>query len=157
MTGWKREQLEAEWIERLRRFQKRPGNAAEFCRAEGVSMAILYRWRQRLADTVPGLVPAPGAPVPTQIPRQPASFAAVRIRSEPPTDTVLRVILPNGTRLEVPGRDPEVRKRPVEPRPPDPAGGATIVAAVRCWRGPVAGGCQPGLCGRLSNGGGRAR
>jgi transposase-like protein len=60
MTGQKREQLEAEWIERLWRFQKRPGNAAEFCRAEGVSLAILYRWRQRLAETVPGLVPGPG-------------------------------------------------------------------------------------------------
>jgi hypothetical protein len=108
MTGHRREQLEAEWIERLWRFQKRPGNAAEFCRAEGVSLAILYRWRQRLADTVPGLVPELGAAVPARIPRKPTPFAAVRIRPEPATDTALRVILPNGTRLEVPVLDPEV-------------------------------------------------
>jgi hypothetical protein len=45
MTGYKRQRLDAEWIERLWRFQKRSGNATEFCRAEVVSMAILYRWR----------------------------------------------------------------------------------------------------------------
>ena len=108
MAGHRREQLKAEWIERLWRFQKRPGNAAEFCRAEGVSLAILYRWRQRLADAVPGLVPELGAPVSARIPRKPTPFAALRIRPEPATDTALRVILPNGTRLEVPVQDPEV-------------------------------------------------
>jgi hypothetical protein len=77
-------------------------------------MGILYRWRQRLADTVPGLVPGPAAPVPARIPRKSAPFAAVRIRPEPVTDAALRVVLPNGTRLEVPARDPEVLRLVVE-------------------------------------------
>jgi hypothetical protein len=54
MAGHRREQLRAEWVGRLRRFQKRSGNVEEFCRAEGVSLTMLDRWRQRLAGAVPG-------------------------------------------------------------------------------------------------------
>jgi hypothetical protein len=41
-------------------------------------------------------------------------FAAVRIRPVPGTDAALRVVLPNGTRLEVPERDPAVLRLVVE-------------------------------------------
>ncbi|MFN9373299.1 MAG: IS66 family insertion sequence element accessory protein TnpA [Planctomycetaceae bacterium] len=83
MAGRRREQLRAEWIDRLRRFQKRSGNVEEFCRAEGVSLAMLYRWRQRLAETVAGRVAGPRAKVPARVTRKVAPFAAVRIRPVP--------------------------------------------------------------------------
>ena len=114
MAGRRREQLRAEWIDRLRRFQKRSGNVEEFCRAEGVSLAMLYRWRQRLAGAVPGRVAGPRAKVPARVTRKVAPFAAVRIRPVPVTETALRIVLTNGTRLEVPGRDPEVLRLVLE-------------------------------------------
>ncbi|MFN9200438.1 MAG: IS66 family insertion sequence element accessory protein TnpA, partial [Planctomycetaceae bacterium] len=97
MARRRREQLRAEWIDRLRRFQKRSGNVEEFCRAEGVSLAMLYRWRQRLAGTVPGRVAGPRAKVPARVTRKVAPFAAVRIRPVPVTEAALRIVLPNGT------------------------------------------------------------
>ena len=114
MARRRREQLRAEWIDRLRRFQKRSGNVEEFCRAEGVSLAMLYRWRQRLAGAVPGRVPGPRAKAATERSRRATPFAAVRIRPVPVTEAALRVVLPNGTRLEVPGRDPEVLRLVLE-------------------------------------------
>ena len=114
MAGRRREQLRAEWIDRLRRFQKRSGNGEEFCRAEGVSLAMLYRWRQRVAETVPGRVPDSQAKVPAGRSRRATPFAAVRIRPVPVTETALRIVLTNGTRLEVTGRDPEVLRLVME-------------------------------------------
>jgi hypothetical protein len=60
MAGRRREQLRAEWIDRFGRFQNQFGNVEEFCRAEGGSLAMLYRWRQRPAGAVRGRVPARG-------------------------------------------------------------------------------------------------
>ena len=114
MARRRREQLRAEWIDRLRRFQKRSGNVEEFCRAEGVSLAMLYRWRQRLAGAVPGRVPGSRAKAAAGVSRRATPFAAVRIRPVPVTGAALRVVLPNGTRLEVPGRDPEVLRLVLE-------------------------------------------
>ena len=114
MAGRRREQLRAEWIDRLRRFQKRSGNVEEFCRAEGVSLAMLYRWRQQLAGAVPGRVPGSRAKVSARVTSKATPFAAVRIRPVPVTDTALRIVLPNGTRLEVPERNPEVLRLVVE-------------------------------------------
>ncbi|MFN7769525.1 MAG: IS66 family insertion sequence element accessory protein TnpA [Planctomycetaceae bacterium] len=114
MARRRREQLRAKWIDRLRRFQKRSGNVEEFCRAEGVSLAMLYRWRQRVAETVPGRVPGSRAKVSARVTSKATPFAAVRIRPVPVTDTALRIVLPNGTRLEVPERNPEVLRLVVE-------------------------------------------
>ena len=77
-------------------------------------MAMLYRWRQRLAAAVPERVPGPRAKVPAGRSRRAAPFAAVRIRPVPVTEAALRVVLANGTRLELPGRDPEVLRLVVE-------------------------------------------
>ena len=114
MARRRREQLRAEWIDWLRRFQKRSGNVEEFCRAEGVSLAMLYRWRQRLAGAVPRRVPGSRAKAAAGVSRRATPFAAVRIRPVPVTEAALRVVLPNGTRLEVPGRDPEVLRLVLE-------------------------------------------
>jgi hypothetical protein len=114
MARRRREQLRAEWIDRLRRFQKRSGNVEEFCRAEGVSLAMLYRWRQRLAGAVPRRVPGSRAKAAAGVSRRATPFAAVRIRPVPVTEAALRVVLTNGTRLEVTGRDPEVLRLVLE-------------------------------------------
>jgi hypothetical protein len=37
-----------EWRERLKRYQRAGGTVTAFCRAEGVSTASFYAWRQRL-------------------------------------------------------------------------------------------------------------
>ena len=39
---------EAEWVERLARFQGSDLTVAEFCRREGVSNPSFYQWRKRL-------------------------------------------------------------------------------------------------------------
>jgi len=52
--------------------------------------------------------------VPARVTRKVAPFAAVRIRPVPVTEAALRIVLPNGTRLEVPGRDPEVLRLVME-------------------------------------------
>lgn len=60
-------------------------------------LAMLYRWRQRLAETVAGRVAGPRAKVPARVTRKVAPFAAVRIRPVPVTEAALRIVLPNGT------------------------------------------------------------
>jgi hypothetical protein len=100
----------AEWRERLVRFRGWTGTSGEFCRQEGISRSSLLRWAQRLRVPVTALSP-PGtglARVRAKPETDRAPFAAVRIRPVPGTDAALRVVLPNGTRLEVPARDPEV-------------------------------------------------
>ncbi|MFN7803466.1 MAG: hypothetical protein ACK5TO_05600 [Planctomycetaceae bacterium] len=77
-------------------------------------LAMLYRWRQRLAETVAGRVAGPRAKVPARVTRKVAPFAAVLIRPLPVTETALRIVLTNGTRLEVTGRDPEVLRLVLE-------------------------------------------
>ncbi len=59
-------------------------------------------------------MPGPRAKVPARVTRKVAPFAAVRIHPVPVTDAALRIVLPNGTRLEVPWRDPEVLQLVVE-------------------------------------------
>jgi hypothetical protein len=98
----------AEWRERLGRFRGWTGTSGEFCRQEGISRSSLLRWAKRLAVTArsqPGTGLVRGRAKPEAV-RPP--FAAVRVRHLPGTAAALRVVLPNGTRLEVPERDPEV-------------------------------------------------
>lgn len=39
------------WHERLRRFHASALNAAEFCKAEKVSISAFYKWKKRLAQS----------------------------------------------------------------------------------------------------------
>jgi hypothetical protein len=98
----------AEWRERLMRFRGWTGTSGEFCRREGISRSSLLRWpkRRRVPVTArcrsgTGLVRGRAKPE-----ADPSPFAAVRIRPVPESDAALRVVLPNGTRLEVPERHP---------------------------------------------------
>jgi hypothetical protein len=106
----------AEWRERLVRFRGWTGTSGEFCRQEGISRSSLLRWAKRLrvpvtARSRPGTGLMRGWAKP-EADRSP--FVAVRIRPVPGTDAVLRVVLPNGTRLEVPERDHVVLRLVVE-------------------------------------------
>jgi hypothetical protein len=60
------------WVERLARFATSRQSAAQFCAAEGVSVASLYQWKRRLAATVsdtPRLLPVslPSPPPPLEL------------------------------------------------------------------------------------------
>jgi transposase len=83
------------WIERLARFANAGQSAAQFCAAEGVSVASLYHWKRRLAASA-------SVPVaPTDAPR----LLPVRLAGTP---TPLEVLLPGGAVLRVgPGADPD--------------------------------------------------
>jgi hypothetical protein len=103
-----------EWRERLVRFRGWTGTSGEFCRREGISRSSLLRWVKRLAVTARSR-PATGlARVRAKPEADRSPFAAVRVRPVPGTDAALRVMLPNGTRLEVPERDPAVLRLVVE-------------------------------------------
>jgi hypothetical protein len=45
MAGRRREQLRAEWTDRLRRFRKRPLTDEEFFRVEGLSQCKTTLWK----------------------------------------------------------------------------------------------------------------
>ncbi len=42
-----------QWRERMERYAVSGQQIKAFCQTEGVSEAVFYRWRQRLADAVP--------------------------------------------------------------------------------------------------------
>jgi hypothetical protein len=81
------------WIERLARFADSGQCAAQFCAAEGVSVASLYHWKRRLTTATP----ATPADDPRLLPARLASPA-----------TPLELLLPGGAVLRVgTGADPD--------------------------------------------------
>jgi hypothetical protein len=104
----------AEWRERLVRF--RDWTSGEFCRREGISRSSLLRWAKRLRVPVTARSrPGTGlVRVRAKLKADRPPFAAVRVRHLPGTDAVLRVVLSDGTRLEVPEGDPAVLRMVVE-------------------------------------------
>ena len=109
---------QAEWHERLARFRDWTGTSADFCRHEGISRSSLYMWSRRLHVPVMSRSrPGTGLARVRAKPKVECSpFAAVRVRPSQAAagEPALRVVLPNGTRLEVPGRDPEVLRLVME-------------------------------------------
>jgi hypothetical protein len=106
----------AEWREQLVRFRRWTGTSGEFCRREGIYRSSLLRWAKRLRVPVTARSrPGTGlVRVRARLEADRTPFAAVRVRHLPGTDAALRVVLPNGTRLEVPERDPAVLRLVVE-------------------------------------------
>jgi transposase-like protein len=103
------------WRERLRRFERRSGSFGAFCRLEGISVGALYQWRRRLAResgrssnrqsrTGAGAESTPATTVPRLDGSPDGRFAALSVRLVP-GETPLRVLLPVGTRIEVPVAD----------------------------------------------------
>jgi hypothetical protein len=98
------------------RFRDWTGTFGEFCRREGISRSSLLRWAKRLRVPVAARSrPGTGlVRVRAKLEADRPPFAAVRIRPVPGTDAALRVVQPDGTRLEVSERDPEVLRMVVE-------------------------------------------
>ncbi|MFM7158995.1 MAG: IS66 family insertion sequence element accessory protein TnpA [Planctomycetaceae bacterium] len=103
------------WRERLRRFECRSGSVEAFCRLEGISIGALYQWRRRLAResgrsssrqarTGAGAEWTPATTVPRLDGSPDGRFAALSV-CPVAGETPLRVVLPCGTRIEVPVAD----------------------------------------------------
>lgn len=76
------------WADRLDRFEQAGQTIAQFCAAEGVSVACFYQWRRKLRSAAPVTQPLAG-------------FLPVKLQSSPqaqPT-TVMSVELPGGVRI----------------------------------------------------------
>jgi hypothetical protein len=81
-------------MERLARFASAGLSTAQFCTAEGVSLASFYLWKRRLTDQPSSNPSVPDAP----------RLLPVRLAAATP----LELILPGGAVLRVgPGADPE--------------------------------------------------
>ena len=82
------------WIDRLARFDSAGLSTAQFCAAEGVSLASFYLWKRRLTEQPSSNPSAPDAP----------RLLPVRLAAATP----LELLLPGGAVLRVgPGADPE--------------------------------------------------
>jgi|SRR5262245_29068684 len=77
------------WSDRLQRFAAAGQTPADFCAAEGVSLASFYLWKRRLAAE-PG--PSPGdADTPRLLPVRLTTAAATPVELVLPTGAVLRL------------------------------------------------------------------
>ena len=86
----------ADWRRRLSRFPQWQGTIAAFCQREGVSVAVFYQWRRKLATTQ--AAKRPGTPAVRANPTP--QFVPVRIAS---VETApVEIELPNGVRVRVP-------------------------------------------------------
>jgi hypothetical protein len=81
------------WLDRLARFDSAGLSTAQFCAAEGVSLASFYLWKRRLNQQ----------PLRTADPADAPRLLPVRLAAATP----LELILPGGAVLRVgPGADP---------------------------------------------------
>src|SRR5262249_11497411 len=80
------------WAERLARFAAAGLTTAQFCAAEGVSVASFYLWKRRLAPT------APVAPPPHSRPQPAPRLLPVCL---PPRTAPLELLLPSGAVLRI--------------------------------------------------------
>ncbi len=100
-------QLVRQWRERLQRFDHSQWTVAEFCDAEGYSVASFYQWRRKLKASV--------AEVQPQTSDRPASFVAVELEPsalEPTQRVGLEIELPGGAvaRLDHDATDEQQRR-----------------------------------------------
>src|SRR5262245_13035895 len=80
------------WSERLARFASAGLTTAQFCAAEGVSVASFYLWRRRLAAADLSAVAAPTAPP------EPPRWLPVRLADPAPA---VELVLPSGAVLRI--------------------------------------------------------
>src|SRR5688572_27701526 len=92
-----RDALRHTWAERLARFATAGLTTAQFCAAEGVSVASFYLWKRRLTTPVPAALPeqSGSADGPRLLP--------IRLPDQAPT---VELVLPGGPTLRIgPGAD----------------------------------------------------
>jgi hypothetical protein len=88
-----RESIRQTWVERLARFAATGLTTAQFCAAEGVSVASFYLWRRRLAAADADAAPA------NTLGREPGPrLLAVQLPEHNPT---LELVLPTGAVLRI--------------------------------------------------------
>lgn len=81
------------WQVRLQRFEECSLSVREFCERESVSQASFYQWRRRLKSDSGDVASKPTP-----------SFQAVHVTAT----TGLSIVLPDGTRLELPAHQLEL-------------------------------------------------
>ncbi len=92
-----REATRQAWAERMARFPTAGLTTAQFCAAEGVSIASFYLWKRRLAPTAPSALLSDAGP------RTPPRLLPVRLPEPPPA---VELVLPGGAVLRLgPGVD----------------------------------------------------
>ena len=93
-----RDQARQAWADRLARFAAAGLTTAQFCAAEGVSVASFYLWKRRLAPADPGNTRAANSGSEAK-----ARLLPVRLPEQAPA---VELVLPSGTRLRIgPGAD----------------------------------------------------
>jgi len=86
---------EAEWQERLARFIASGQQVREFCRAERVSAATFYRWREQLCGPVEATTPAASfidAGVLPPVVRSDSASAVLEVRLDLGNGLVLHIV-----------------------------------------------------------------
>jgi hypothetical protein len=100
--------LRLQWQRRLRKFQVFHGSVRQFCQLQGVSVASFYQWRAKLTDELNSTNSnTPPAAQDSNAPH------FVPLQLVPPTTpyalpTHAAIVLPGGTRIELPGDDSPV-------------------------------------------------
>lgn len=107
-----REATRIKWTDRLLRFQNANCTVAQFCQAEGVSIASFYKWKRQLNRQ-------PSNTQPTGTARDEdgrcaadkrSAFHAVQLGGGCSTwQTVLTVSLPNGSQIQVADHSPTIQ------------------------------------------------
>ena len=83
------------WQQRVRRFAGSGMTLEGFCKEEGVSVSSFCRWRRKLGER----------PETTRDDEQTPTFRAVRVT---PVDMPVAILLPGGSRVEVPAANLDV-------------------------------------------------
>ena len=101
----------AVWRRRLREFDRGTATVMEFCRRAGIAKATFYQWRRRLSPQAPA---AASAPTPSRGSVSALSFLPVELTGRSESAARIEVLLPNGTRVLVPGCDREALRTVIE-------------------------------------------
>jgi hypothetical protein len=88
-----RDAVRQTWAERLARFDAAGLTTAQFCAAEGVSVASFYLWKRRLVPTA-----SASAPTTASAPESGPRLLPIRLPEQTPA---VEVVLPSGALLRI--------------------------------------------------------
>ena len=93
------------WRSRLQEFESGSATVAEFCQRIGISKASFYLWRRKLALA---------APEDAQVGNSATALSFLPVQITSGSASRITVLLPNGTRVLVPGSDREALRMVIE-------------------------------------------